>query len=146
MFEEIVDITTNVNEVINRGKKYRAEENNIANNTDVTETINKNRKIILEAQQVNTQLSEKIKMLEAKQIESNKKLTESKLNESKEIKSLKEQINKLQSQNSQLQEAQDRFSKLSFNPIGTVEAVAENFNEETYSQDEIDLFNALTNY
>lgn len=37
---EIVDITTNVNEVINRGKKYRTEENNIANN-DVTETINK---------------------------------------------------------------------------------------------------------
>lgn len=115
-------------------------------NRKLLETINKNRKIILESQKTNTQLNERIKMLEAKQMESNKKLTESKLNESKEIKSLKEQINKLQTQNSQLQEAQDRFSKLSFNPIGTVEAVAENFNEETYSQDEIDLFNALTNY
>lgn len=113
-------------------------------NRKLTETINNNRKIILEAQEANKQLNDKLKILESKQLESNKKLTESKLNESREIKTLKQQINKLQSQNTQLQEAQDRFSKLSFNPIGTVQAVAENFTDETYSQDEIDLFNALT--
>ena len=43
-----------------------------------------------------------------------------------------------------MEEAQDRFSKLSFNPIGTVKAVAENFNNGDLSQDDLDLFNALT--
>ena len=43
-----------------------------------------------------------------------------------------------------MEEAQDRFSKLSFNPIGTFKAVAENFKQGDYDQDEIDLFNALT--
>ena len=43
-----------------------------------------------------------------------------------------------------MEEAQDRFSKLAFNPIGTVTAVAENFGNGDYSAEEIDLFNALT--
>ena len=44
-----------------------------------------------------------------------------------------------------MEEAESRFSKLAFNPIGTVKAVAENFGTGDYSQDEIDLFKALTN-
>lgn len=93
----------------------------------------------------NKQLKEQIKLLEAKALENNKKLTESKLQESNKIKALENRINALEQEKQKMEEAQDRFSKLSFNPIGTVKAIAENFNQGDFSQEDIELFNALTN-
>ena len=54
-------------------------------------------------------------------------------------------IKELVTKNTKLQETQERFLKLSFNPVGTMKAVAENLNSAEMDQDDIDLFNALTN-
>lgn len=113
-------------------------------NKKMAETLNNNRKVILEGKQENKQLKEQIKILESKQLESSKKLTESKLQESNKIKQLESKIKQLELNNRKMEEAQDRFSKLSFNPLGTVSAVAENFRNEEMNSEEIDLFNALT--
>ena len=109
--------------------------------------VNEYSKILVE----NKKLLDKMKVLEEsnkKLQESNKvsqnKLQESKILENKKITELQKQIQDLQLKNTKMEEAQDRFSKLSFNPIGTVKAVAENFKQGDYDQDEIDLFNALT--
>ena len=43
-----------------------------------------------------------------------------------------------------MEEAEDRFSKLAFNPMGTVKIMTENFqNKDDLSKDDIALFNAL---
>ena len=76
---------------------------------------------------------------------SKNKLQESKILENKKITELENKVRQLEAEKSKMVEAQDRFSKLSFNPIGTVKAVAENFKQGEYDQDDIDLFNALTN-
>lgn len=72
------------------------------------------------------------------------KLTESKLQESKQIKELRAKIQELEEKNVNLNEAKDRFAKLDFNPIGTVKAVAENFSSDNYTDEDIQLYNALT--
>lgn len=78
-------------------------------------------------------------------IEANKKkMTESKLQESNKIKALEARIAELEENNSKMEEAQNRFSKMSFDPLGTVKAVAENFSNGEYSAEDIELFNALT--
>ena len=64
--------------------------------------------------------------------------------ENKKVLELENKVRQLETEKSKMVEAQDRFSKLSFNPIGTVKAVAENFKQGEYDQDDIDLFNALT--
>ena len=84
------------------------------------------------------------KLQESNKLSQNK-LQESKILENKKITELQKQIQDLQSKNTKMEEAQDRFSKLAFNPIGTVKAVAENFNNGEYDAEDLELFNALTN-
>ena len=110
--------------------------------------VNEYSKILIE----NKKLLDKMKVLEEsnrKLQESNKlsqnKLQESKILENKKITELQKQIQDLQSKNTKMEEAQDRFSKLAFNPIGTVKAVAGNFNNGEYDAEDLELFNALTN-
>ena len=57
---------------------------------------------------------------------------------------LKSEINKLQTQNRKMEETQNRFNKLSFNPTVTVKAVAENFQNEEYDAEDVQLYNVLT--
>lgn len=89
-------------------------------------------------------LEENNKKLEENNKNSQSKLQESKILESKKILALENKVRQLETEKAKMEEAQDRFSKLAFNPIGTVKAVAENFNKGEYTQDDIDLFNALT--
>lgn len=107
-------------------------------NKELTKNIESSSKIILE----NAQLKKQIESLEQEKQINIAKLTESKKAENNEIIALKKQIKQLQESNQKMVEAEDRFSKLAFNPIGSVKAVAENF-ETDYSNEEIDLFNAL---
>lgn len=92
----------------------------------------------------NESLKKKIESLEAEKALSAKKLTESKLLESKKIKELEAKIKYLEENKSRMEEAEDRFSKLAFNPMGTVKVMTENFqNKEDLSKEDIALFNAL---
>lgn len=92
----------------------------------------------------NESLKKKIESLEADKVASAKKLTESKLLESNRIKELEAQVKALQENKAKMEEAEDRFSKLAFNPMGTVKVMTENFqNKEDLSKDDIALFNAL---
>lgn len=105
------------------------------------EKVNEYSKILVE----NKKLLQKVKNLEENATNTKNKIQESKILESKKVLSLENKIRELETQNTKLQEAQDRFSKLSFNPVGTMKAVAENFDTGDYDQDDIDLYNALTN-
>ena len=89
-------------------------------------------------------LEENNKSLQESIETSKNKLQESKILENKKVLELENKVKQLETEKSKMVEAQDRFSKLSFNPIGTVKAVAENFKQGEYDQDDIDLFNALT--
>lgn len=92
----------------------------------------------------NETLKKKIESLEADKVASAKKLTESKLIESNKIKALEAEIKALKENKAEYEEAEDRFSKLAFNPIGTVKALTENFgNRDELTEDEKNLFNAL---
>lgn len=100
----------------------------------------------------NKELQNKINTLEQDKINTTNKLTESKTIQTNQINMLKQQIDNLtnkldicEQEKVKIQEANDKFSKLSFNPIGTVTMVAENINNNTYSTEDIELFNALTN-
>lgn len=97
-------------------------------------------KIVLENKKLSKQL-ENAKL----EIDNNKsKLTESRTNSNTRIKELEEQIEVLQSENSKLEESKDMFNKLSFRPLGTVSAIAQNMSTEL-SDEEQALFNVLTN-
>lgn len=92
----------------------------------------------------NETLKKKIESLEADKVASAKRLTESKLIESNKIKALEAEIKALKENKAEYEEAEDRFSKLAFNPIGTVKALTENFgNRDELTEDEKNLFNAL---
>lgn len=93
----------------------------------------------------NKKLKTKVLELENAQKEHQTKLTENKLQETKKIRSLEARIKELESNAKKMEEAQSRFSKLAFDPVGTVKAVAENFVNSDIDEDDIDLFNALTN-
>ena len=92
----------------------------------------------------NKELKEKVLKLENAQKEHQAKLTESKLQETKKIRALEARIKELEENKSKMEETQNRFSKLAFDPVGTVRAVAENFINNDLDQEDIDLFNALT--
>lgn len=112
------------------------EENKtlLEQNAELSKKIKHNSKI----------LTERINKLEKQLTDNNKKLTESKKAEANTISQLKEQIALLESKNQKMQEAQDRLSHLSFDSIGHRTVVAENFkNEDNYTQEELNLFNAL---
>jgi hypothetical protein len=109
-------------------------------NNKSEQRVNEYSKILVE----NKKLLDKVKMLEQKNTTSQNKLQESKILENKKVLELENKIRELETKNAKMEEAQDRFSKLSFNPIGTVKAMTENFNRGEMTQEDIDLFNALT--
>ena len=93
----------------------------------------------------NKKLLQRVKTLQESNEATKTKIQESKILEDKKILTLENKIKELETKNTKLQETQERFSKLSFNPVGTMKAVAENFNTTEMDQDDIDLFNVLTN-
>lgn len=100
----------------------------------------------------NKELQNKINTLEQDKITTTNKLTESKTIQTNQINMLKQQIDNLtnklnvcEQEKVKIQEANDKFSKLSFNPIGTVTMISQNINNNAYSTEDIELFNALTN-
>ena len=113
----------------------------LESNKELSKNIESSSKILIE----NQELKQKVESLEADKQNNAKKLTESKQAEARKVLELEKQIKELTESKAKMEEAESRFSKLAFNPIGTVKAVAENFGTGDYSQDEIDLFKALTN-
>ena len=113
----------------------------IESNKAKQDTINRYTYIINE----NKELKNKVLKLENAQKEHQEKLTESKLQEAKKIKVLEDRIKELESNAQKMEEAQARFSKLAFDPVGTVKAVAENFSTNDFDEEDMELFNALTN-
>lgn len=111
----------------------------IESNKEKQDKLNSYTKLMLE----NKNLKQQVKFLEQKEVEHQNKLTESKLQESNKIAQLESELKELKQQNKKMEEAQDRFSKLSFNPIGTIKAVAENFENIEMDQEDVDLYNAL---
>ena len=111
----------------------------IESNKMKQDKINTYAKVMLE----NKALKEKVLKLESAQKANQAKLTESKLQETKKIRALENKVKELENANAKMEEARERFSKLAFDPVGTVKAVAENFNTGDYNQEDIDLYNAL---
>lgn len=112
----------------------------IESNKIKQDKINKYAKVIVE----NKELKEKVLKLENAQRQNQTKLTESKLQETKKIRALEAKVRELEANNAKMEEAQARFSKLSFDPVGTMKAVAENFSTGDFDQEDIELYNALT--
>ena len=140
----------------NEAKTYKAEINKLNENlklkdkeiTKLTEAkaesdrkVNEYSKILKE----NKKLLDEVKQLKANAQVTQTKLQESKLQENKKIKELEQKVRELERTNNKMVEAQDRFSKLSFNPVGTVKAIAENFQQgNDFDEEDMELFNALT--
>lgn len=114
-------------------------------NEKMSKNLEANSKIILEGKKQVETLQNKIKTLEEqKTLAQNKnnqlttKLTESKKLQEQNNATLQNKVNELESE-------LERFSKLSFNPISATDIIAENFGEKQYTQEEIDLINAIAN-
>lgn len=142
--KKIKSIESKLRETINTNTKIlENKEKTITNlkesNQKLEQKVNEYSKILIE----NKELLRKIKMLETKAIENKNKLIENKKIEENRINTMERKINKLTEQNQKLLDAQKRFSKLSFNPVGNVKAIAENFENNDLDQDDIDLFNTL---
>lgn len=110
-------------------------------NAELSKNLEDYSKIILENKQLTEQLNNlnKNKLIESKKIEQEKSLQENK------IKELQQKITLLEQQAKKTENIEDRFSKLAFDPIGNIKVVAENFKRNDLSQEDIDLYNALTN-
>lgn len=110
-------------------------------NAELSKNLEDYSKIILENKQLTEQLNnlKKNKLIESKKIEQEKSLQENK------IKELQQKITLLEQQAKKTENIEDRFSKLAFDPIGNIKVVAENFKRNDLSQEDIDLYNALTN-
>ena len=133
-------------------------ESNNAKDTQITklkalnerseQRVNEYSKILVENKKLLDRvhkLEESNKVLTENAKTSQTKLQESKILENKKVLALENKVKQLETEKAKMQEAQDRFSQLSFNPIGTVKAIAENFGNGDYSQEDMDLFNVLTN-
>ena len=110
-------------------------------NAELSKNLEDYSKIILENKQLTEQLNNlnKNKLIESKKIEQEKSLQENK------IKELQQKITLLEQQAKKTENIEDRFSKLAFDPIGNIKVVTENFKRNDLSQEDIDLYNALTN-
>ena len=136
--EKIEELTESNKQLNNKVDKLTEANQNLSKN------LESHSKIILE----NNELKNKVESLMK---EKTNKLQESKILENNKIKALESRIKELESKNKVLEnqcknaeDLEDRFNKLSFNPIGNVKALRENINTDM-SQEEIDLFNVLTN-
>ena len=112
----------------------------VESNNEKQIRLNKFAKVIAENKKLK---DENIKLQEGLKLNQTK-LTESKLQETKKIRELEAQVKSLTEANQKMTETQDRFSKMAFDPLGTVKAVAENFGTGDYDEDDIALFNMLT--
>lgn len=136
---ELNESLANKDAVIN--EKQARIDKLIESNKEKQNKLNMYARVLVENKKLkeeNNKLQEASKLHQAK-------LTESKLQETKKIRDLEAKIKTLTENNQKMVETQDRFSKMAFDPLGTVKAVAENFNTGDYDQDDIDLFNMLTN-
>lgn len=131
---QIAELTESVN-----AKQVKIDKL-IESNKIKQDKINKYARVIVE----NKELKEKVLKLENAQKQHQARLTESKLQETKKIRALEAKIRELEANNAKMEEAQARFSKLSFDPVGTMKAVAENFSTGDFDQEDIELYNALT--
>ena len=76
---------------------------------------------------------------------SNKELLSLKEQYEKTITNLQEEIKTLKTETLKAKDIEKKYSKLSFDPIGTVKVLHENINKEEYSEEDLALFNILTN-
>lgn len=140
--DEIAKLTeSNANKDVQIEKLRKLNEKSEQKVNEFSKILVENKKLLDRVHK----LEENNKALQDNIETSKNKLQESKILENKKITELENKVRQLETEKSKMVEAQDRFSKLSFNPIGTVKAVAENFKQGEYDQDDIDLFNALTN-
>lgn len=140
--DEIAKLTeSNTNKDVQIEKLRKLNEKSEQKVNEYSKILVENKKLLDRVHK----LEENNKALQDNIETSKNKLQESKILENKKITELENKVRQLEAEKSKMVEAQDRFSKLSFNPIGTVKAVAENFRQGEYDQDDIDLFNALTN-
>lgn len=129
--EELKESNKKLNIQIDNAKQINEQISNKILNYD---------KALKETKKTNTTLEKNITMLKEQQ--NKNKIINKRLTETKQRQQLREK--ELQKEVSELKEQLHRFSKLSFNPIGTASLRAENeVVEEQYTQDELDLFNAL---
>ena len=123
----------------NQIKTLNENISNLKNtNKQLSNVVEQNSKVIKENKETVKQLENKIKIMENKNKVTTNKLTESKKLQETKIKELEETVK-------QLQEQKERFSRLSFNPLGTVQAIAENYKTESYSEEELNLLDILAN-
>lgn len=132
LLDENAKLTTKYNNLMESNKKLMQSISNDA--------TNKNN--LLEE---NKQLKAKVIELENLQKAQAKKLTESKLQEQSTIAKLEAQVKELTESKAKMEEANQNFARLSFNPIGTVKAVAENFKSDEYNEEDLALYNTLIN-
>lgn len=131
-----------INELKDKLKLESEKNEKLSNeNGHLTKKLDECSKIILE----NKRTIEKIEKVNKDKLTESKKAQQIKLLQEKQIKELKEEVQSLSAKVKQTENLENRFSKLAFNPIGTVKAVAENFKQADLSQDDIDLYNALVN-
>ena len=106
--------------------------------------LNENQKIsknALHSSKILTESNNRSEKLE----ESNKQLLLLKEQYEKTIESLKLEIADLKQENEEARDIEKRFSKLAFDPIGTVKVMPENFNEMDYNDEDKALYQILTN-
>lgn len=110
-------------------------------NNELSKNLAGHSKILLE----NSQLKAQVKLLK-ENINNNKvKLQESKQANDAEISKLKSRIKELEDNTRKMQESEERFSKLSFNPISNLKLVREGQNlDDEYDEEDKQLFNILT--
>ena len=145
-----------INKALEESKTKLSEENKVLNEK-CEKLVNSNMKLINENKELqkykdmyskivleNNKLSKQLENAKL-EINNNKtKLNESKSESTSKIKELENTIKSLTAENTKLEESRDAFSKLSFQPLGTVTAIAENI-DTGLSDEEKALFNVLTN-
>ena len=133
--KKVEDLQSRLNTELSKNASYGNS------NAELSKNLEDYSKIILENKQLTEQLNNlnKNKLIESKKIEQEKSLQENK------IKELQQKITLLEQQAKKTENIEDRFSKLAFDPIGNIKVVAENFKRNDLSQEDIDLYNALTN-
>lgn len=138
--KQLEELNKTNKDLVEENKQYKDKVSKLVeSNKSKQQEINDHAKVMLE----NKKLYEQLEQLKNMQKQDIAKITESKKQETAKVTKLEAQIKKLEDEKAKMLEAQDRFSKLSFDPIGNVKLQAEGYNTEEYSQEDIDLYNAL---
>ena len=129
------DYESKINNEDSRSKRL------ITENQKISKSIISTTKTLEENINKNKILEENNKKLE----KSNKELLSLKEQYEKTITNLQEEIKTLKTETLKAKDIEKKYSKLSFDPIGTVKVLHENINKEEYSEEDLALFNILTN-